>query len=252
MEVRVLGASGSDMPGRHLPAFLVDGTVLLDAGTIGGVLTEKEQRKIRAVLLTHPHLDHLRALAFFGDNLALRGRTCAVSVRALPPVLRALATNILNDRVWPDLTEKPAHPVFSLDAVRAGRPFEVGGYRVWAHRVDHAVPAAGYVLEDRRGRRLLYTGDTGPTETLWKETARGIHCAIIECSLPNRMRKLALRAGHLTPALLGEEIRKMHRVPEQILISHVKPQYHDAVARELRFLRMKNLHVLRDGEVFEV
>ena len=35
MRLHVLGCSGAEAPGRNLPAFLVDRTLLLDAGTIG-------------------------------------------------------------------------------------------------------------------------------------------------------------------------------------------------------------------------
>ena len=41
MRLKVLGATGAEFPGFHPPAFLLDGFMLLDAGTIGAVLDEK-------------------------------------------------------------------------------------------------------------------------------------------------------------------------------------------------------------------
>jgi ribonuclease BN (tRNA processing enzyme) len=108
------------------------------------------------------------------------------------------------------------------------------------------------VLEDRRGRRLLYTGDTGPTEAIWKETANPVHTAIVEVSMPNRMKAMALKTGHLTASLLREEIRKMKNVPGRILITHPKPQYLGVIREELKGLGVRNLRMLRDGEEYTV
>ena len=43
MIFKVLGSSGAELPGYNSPAFLVDDSVLLDAGTIGSYLSETEQ-----------------------------------------------------------------------------------------------------------------------------------------------------------------------------------------------------------------
>ncbi|HRI39413.1 MAG TPA: hypothetical protein PLO50_12735 [Nitrospira sp.] len=40
--------------------FLIDGVLLLDAGTIGVQLTMPEQHRIRLVLLNHLHFDHIK------------------------------------------------------------------------------------------------------------------------------------------------------------------------------------------------
>ena len=48
---------------------LLNDTVLLDAGTGGSRLYLHEQRRIQAVLLTHLHFDHIRALPTLADNL---------------------------------------------------------------------------------------------------------------------------------------------------------------------------------------
>jgi len=38
MNLRVLGCSGSDLPGQHLTAFLVESNILLDAGSVTSTL----------------------------------------------------------------------------------------------------------------------------------------------------------------------------------------------------------------------
>jgi ribonuclease BN (tRNA processing enzyme) len=254
MILRVLGSSGAEFPGCHPPAFLVDGSLLLDAGTIGAVLGEKEQRRIRNILLTHAHLDHIRGIPFLADNIMLRDGSHNVTVTGISPVLAALKRNLLNGVVWPDFTSIPGdgNPVIRLRGIAPGRAFDVDGYRVTAHRVNHSVPATGFVIEDRRGKRLLYTGDTGPTDRIWRETAKPVHCAIVEVSMPDRMKEMAVLTGHLTAGLLREEIKKMKNMPGMMLITHPKPQYLKAITGELRKLRISNLRMLREGEVYRI
>ena len=77
MNVRVLGCHGSGqlVPGANGPiqcgtcGFLVNDQLLVDAGTIGSRLFLEEQRRIRVVLLTHLHFDHIRELPTLADNL---------------------------------------------------------------------------------------------------------------------------------------------------------------------------------------
>ncbi|HDZ87057.1 MAG TPA: MBL fold metallo-hydrolase, partial [Nitrospirae bacterium] len=62
MKIKALGASGSEMPGYNLPAFLIDDELLLDAGTIGLSLSYNRQLRIKDILVTHSHLDHIKGI----------------------------------------------------------------------------------------------------------------------------------------------------------------------------------------------
>ena len=71
MNIRVLGAFGSEGPGQRPSAFLVNDRTLVDAGSVSGGLTHAEQIAIEHVLLTHAHLDHVVGAAFTPDNRRL-------------------------------------------------------------------------------------------------------------------------------------------------------------------------------------
>ncbi|MDP2168591.1 MAG: 3',5'-cyclic-nucleotide phosphodiesterase [Thermodesulfovibrionales bacterium] len=254
MKVRVLGSSGAEFPGFNSPAFLIDDSLLLDAGTIGAVLGEAAQWKIRHVLVTHAHLDHIKGIPFLADNIILKNKKHSVTVMGIPAVLNTIKRNLLNDKVWPDFTVIPDidSAVLKLKSIRPEKTFAINSYKITAYRVNHAVPAAGYIVESAGGRRLLYTGDTGPTERIWHATETPVHCAIIEVSMPNSMKEMAILTGHLTAGLLKEEIKKMKNIPERILITHPKPQYLKQIKKEVAGLRMKNIAILRDGEVHRI
>ncbi|NJD55087.1 MAG: 3',5'-cyclic-nucleotide phosphodiesterase, partial [Nitrospirae bacterium] len=188
LKVKVLGCSGAELPGYNPPAFLIDGKVLLDAGTIGSSLRETLQWEIRDILITHAHLDHIKAIPFLADNIIIKNKHHSVTVFGTKSTLDDLRSHLLNDRLWPDFTRIAAsvHPVLRLKNIREGAPFRVNGYSVTAYAVNHTVPAVGYVISDERGRTLLYTGDTGPTGKIWR-SAGHVHAAIVEVSFPNAM-----------------------------------------------------------------
>ena len=257
MKIKVLGCSGAELPGYNPPAFLIDGMILLDAGTIGASLKEGRQWEIRDILISHAHLDHIKAIPFLADNIIIKHKRHSVTVFGISSTLADLRRHLLNDRLWPDFTRISAsiHPVLRLKSIREGRAFRVNGYSVTAYAVSHTVPAVGYVIREiKKGRTLLYTGDTGPTERIWRY-AGIVHAAIIEVSFPNEMEKLALTTGHLTPNLLEAELGKMKRIPEKIYVTHPKPQYIRQIRKEISAMGKKTgatVEILKDGETYKV
>ncbi|GAB4484563.1 MAG: 3',5'-cyclic-nucleotide phosphodiesterase [Thermodesulfovibrionales bacterium] len=256
MKVRVLGSSGAESPGYNSPAFLVDGKILLDGGTIGSSLTEREQWRIRDILITHAHLDHIKAIPFLADNIIIRRKKNGVSLFGTAATLATLRHHLLNNLLWPDFTKISASidPVLKLRNIASGRPFTVNGFLVTAFPVNHTVDAVGYLVRNRAGRTLLYTGDTGPTDKIWKSCGR-LNGLIIEVSFPNSMEDLALKTGHMTARLLGREVQKMAAVPERILITHPKPQYINRIRSEIAALSLRQnlrIEMLRDGEIYRV
>lgn len=252
MKVKVLGASGAEFPGFHPPGFLIDGKILFDAGTIGASLKGDDQWKIRYVAITHAHLDHIRGIPFLADNILIQNKKHNVTVIGIASALKALKKNLLNKKVWPDFTKIPSpdKPVLKFMEIKPNQTISINGYRLTAFKVVHSIPAVAYLLEDMQGRRLLYSGDTGPTYNLWKMTCcKRIHRAIIETSFPNNMIELALKTGHLTPSLLKKEIDKMEMIPDKILITHPKPQHLKTIMSEIKKLRIPNIKILKDGEL---
>jgi ribonuclease BN (tRNA processing enzyme) len=253
MKLKVLGSSGAEFGRYNLPAFLVDRCLLLDAGTIGMAVKEVEQWKIRCILITHAHFDHIKGIPFFAENLHMRHKRHGVTIMSIPHVLKALQNNLFNNILWPDFTKIPdvKNPVLKLRKIAPKDPFYACGHKVTAFKVNHSVPAVGYIIEDVKGKRLLYTGDTSPTNSIWRAAGR-IDCVIVEVSFPNRMEAFAIRSGHLTPKLTVRELQKMENLPGKVLITHQKPLYLKQIYREIEALRMKNVRVVEDGKTYEI
>ena len=255
MKIKVLGCSGAEFPGHNTPGFLLDDEILLDAGSLTNVLDGSRQWKIKNIFITHAHLDHIKGIPFLADNLIIRNEGHKVNVAGIPQVIDTIKRNLLNGYLWPDFTilPNPKSGVLKFVRLHEGRPVSINGYSVIPYRVNHSVPATGYLVEDDAGKRLFYTGDTGPTQNTWKKIgSRKIHCLIIEVSFPDKMRDTALTTGHLTASLLREEIDKIRELPAKIYVTHTKPQYFKKIRTEIAALKMKNLRLLRDGEVIRV
>lgn len=255
MKIKVLGCSGAALPGHHLPGFLVDGKILFDAGSLTNVLDVKAQLKIENIFITHAHLDHVIGIPFLADNIIIRNIRHKVNILGIRPVVRTIKKNLLNSSVWPDFTVIPRiqNGILNLIELKASQSVKINDYTITPYKVNHSVPAVGYLVEDKRKRRFFYTGDTGPFDGTWKKLGTDpLHCLIIEVSFPNRMGKIAIQTGHLTPQLLRKELLKVKQVPERIYITHLKLQYFKTIKKELQQLRINNLRLLRDGETIEV
>ena len=251
MKLRVLGSAGAEFPDFRPPAFLVDDHLLLDAGTIGSVLSEEEQWGLENILITHSHLDHIRAIPALADNIILKNIGHTVAVHGTRDVITAMKDHLFNGVIWPDFTHipTPEHPVLTFQEIEIGRSFTVADYTVRAVEVNHTVPAVGYIISNN-GTTLAYTGDTGPTEAIWRYVS-GIDVLIVEVSFPNSMESLALLTRHLTCSLLRSELEKIGTLPRRILITHPKPQFYDTIRTEIDSLGVKGIELLHDGMTFE-
>ncbi|OGP91423.1 MAG: hypothetical protein A2157_00425 [Deltaproteobacteria bacterium RBG_16_47_11] len=255
MKIKVLGASGAELPGYNPPSLLLNDRILFDAGSLTHVLDLKDQLKIGDIFVTHAHLDHITGIPFLAENVVFAKSKSPIRIFSIPPVIRAIKRHILNGSIWPDFTAipNPRHPILNLIELKTGLPIRIRGYSITPYEVNHSVRAVGYLVEDRRKRRFFYTGDTGPSKDFWgRIEERQLNCLIIEVSFPNRMEKMAIETGHLTPRLLKRELSKIKRMPEKVFITHLKPKHAQAIKTELQKLRIKNLKLLRDEETIEI
>ena len=253
MRLKVLGAYGSEGQGQRPSAFLVDDTVLIDAGTVGGALTVPEQIAVDHAVLSHGHLDHIAGLAYLTDTLAMTAPDRPVTCWSIGPVIDALSEHAFNDRLWPNFRNipSPAEPVLTLRVLAEEAEARVGHLSVTPVPVDHTVPAAGYIVHDGTAG-FVSTGDTGPTGRLWQvaRSVRGLRGLIVETAFPNRLAPLAKASGHLTPDLLRQEIEKMPDVP--VWIFHIKPQLYEETVAELEQIDPTRIHILEQGKTYNL
>ncbi len=256
MKIRILGASGAEIPGHNPPAYLINDFLLMDAGTITSILKENEQWRIRYILISHAHLDHIKGIPFLADNILLKRKRHNVTLISTKEILQTIKENLLNNDIWPDFTKikNSNGSVIILTPMNLRTKIKIDSLTVSVFKVNHSVPSVGYKIEEiKRGKKraLVYSGDTGPTESLWSY-ADGADILIVETSFPSRMESLAIKTGHLTPALLKKELMKIRQLPKHIYITHPKPQYLDIIKRELDSIGIPNIRLLKGGETINI
>lgn len=258
MHIKVLGCHGADqlidaaagVAQHESCAFLIDDAVLLDAGTVGSKLTLSQQRRIRFILLSHLHFDHIKSLPTLVDNLAHAFDESLV-LMGTEPVLEGLRKHVFNGTVYPNFFELPnrERPVLKGQVVEAGKWVTVHHLEVLPVAVNHSVPTVGYIIRDRRSA-WLYSANTYETEDIWAR-ARAVpdlKAAFIESSFPNELSALARQARHLTPALLSKEWAKLQNSQVRVYAYHLKPPFHEIITIQLKALQIPNLSILKEGQ----
>ena len=244
---------GCALPEQRLTCYLVDDCVAIDAGSLALALNREQRERVRDVVVTHSHMDHVATLPIFIDDLfALL--TEPVRVHASAEVIEALRRDVLNDVVYPrfdELTNDHGRVMEYVPFV-AGREFRVAHLALTAVPVNHIVPTVGLVVSDG-AHTLAFSSDTGATDAFWRalDCLPRLDALFAEASFPDVMSELAEVSGHLTPAGLASELGKLTRLPPEVLAVHLKPTYRQTVITELEALRIPNLRVMEPGRVYE-
>lgn len=233
-----------------MTTFLIDGETALDAGALTETLPPAAQRRIRRVVLTHCHFDHLASLPLLIENLY--GREEPLEIVAPGPVLRTIARHVLNDSVWPDFRKLPsrAKPTVRFRSVAPGRPFRAGSVTFTPFAVSHVVPAYGYIVS-KPGRSVLFSGDTEPTEQLWAAArrARNLKAIFLELSFSDTQLDVARASLHFTPSLARAELPKAPpKIP--IYLYHMKPPSLARIRREIAAVDEPRFHLLDSERSF--
>ena len=262
MNIKILGCHGSDSlitngEGEHCCrsiGFLVNDSLMLDAGTVSSALTLEAQQRIRHIVLTHAHLDHLKELPSLADNL-VSGVMNPITVASIEPVLQELKAHIFNDAIFPDffVLPDPGHPIFQRKVLQEAQEAQLGDIRVTPIPVNHLVPTVGLLIRDQHVAWAL-SGDTHQTEAIWQAAAQepNLKAVFIETSFPDEMSDLALVSRHLTPSLLQKEFQKIGKPDLPVYVYHLKPQFRDQIVLQLSRLDIPNLHLLNEGQEIEI
>lgn len=256
MKFRVLGCSGG-IGGRHLrtTSFLVDSDVLIDAGTGVEDLSLAELSLIDHVFVSHSHLDHVSSLPFLVDTVGGM-RTKPITVYTTRATIEILRNHLFNWAIWPDFSEIPTPdaPYLRYEEIEVGRTMSLAGRRLTPLPAEHTVPAVGFHLDSGQAS-LVFTGDTGPSDALWKlvNRIRNLRYVIIETAFPNKERQLANVSKHLCPTTLATELAKFEGDAE-VYITHLKPGEIELTMQEIEECAGGTLRprMLQNGQLFEL
>ena len=95
---------GCATPQQHLPCFLFDDCLAVDAGSIALAVTDAQRQSVRDIIITHPHLDHIATLPIFVDDLFAELRQ-PICVYATEETIKTLEKHVFNWEIFPRFSE---------------------------------------------------------------------------------------------------------------------------------------------------
>ncbi len=246
-------------PSQPLTSFVVRGAggagpFAIDAGSLGLVGEAEDMARVREVLLTHAHIDHIATLPMWIEALLSQNRA-PVKVHASAGTIQALRQHFFNNVIFPnfeELKEEDGRALMELVEIPVDRAFELAGFQIKGFDVAHPVPTTGYYVTDGEAG-VIFAADSGPTDRLWEVASKApnVRAIVLETSFPDWMGHIAESAGHLTPNLLKRELEK---APEntRILITHMKPAYRGEILRSIGLLEDRRIQFIEPGVDVEI
>lgn len=236
MEIQILGAHSSELPGARLASLLIDGTLLMDAGGVTSALSLPEQRKIKTVLLTHHHFDHTRDLVTLTANIGYYWQG-QIKVHALRYTLDIVTKYLLDGTMYLNFLEYPSKekPSLLLEAVEPYASNAIAGYDILAVPVRHSVPAVGYQVTSMDGKSMFYTGDTtGGLSDCWQHVSPQL--LVTEVAGPNKHQDWLKKVGHLCAGFLREELiqfRSLKGYLPRVIVVHIGNRFEEEIKEEV-------------------
>ncbi len=259
MKIRFLGTHNEESATTRLVSLIIDGVLAVDAGSLTSELSFADQEKVEAILLSHGHYDHIRAVPAFGFNNSER----TTKVFATQKTLDILTSHLLDGLIYPKLTEKNGFlekPALTLYPLEVFSTIEVEGYQVTPLPLNHPVEATGFVISSRSQdgeKTILYATDTGPgLSELWAHASPQL--LIIDGTYPNRLEKMAWEAGHLCPKLLAKELLDFRRTKgylPKVALTHRNPSFEDEIRVEAQRVSEElgtSIGLAREGDTIDV
>lgn len=157
--IRIIPLGGVEEIGKNMTAVeFGDDIVVVDAGLLfagedaPGVdyiipdtsYLEERKSKIRAILITHGHMDHIGGIPYIADKIGN------------PPIYTSLLTAVM---IKKRQEEFPQQPKLNLQVVESHESLKLGNMKARFFQTTHTIPdSLGIILETPYGN-IIFTGD---------------------------------------------------------------------------------------------
>lgn len=249
LSILPLGCYGSDLEEKKCISMRLSPSTIIDAGAILSNMSSAELLKVKHIIITHAHFDHIKDLPTLADFMLSYGMH-TFTIHTTRTIADQIRQYVFNDLIWPDFTNLPKKgtPTVTFEYFEYDRPFTVDDMEILPIPVNHVVESVGFIIR-KDGTSLGYSGDTGPCDRFVEavNNEKNLQLLCWETSFPNRLEVIAKNSKHLTPRGLESELARVSpQVP--VWVFHMKPSMIDEIEKELgeintkkpiRFMRQK-------------
>jgi len=255
MRIEILGCYGNVTVNHRATSFLVNDSLLIDAGTTTEVLDDSRLNKIKNVVISHTHIDHIKGIFPFADELAMLNIE-GLRLLSVKNILDIISKNLFNNLIWPDFTIIPSvnNAIINMQEIALEQETLLDdSISIKPVLMTHTVYTVGYVIKEGE-KGFMFTADTGPTKRFW-EVAReekGIAFIIADVSFPNRLEHMAKISGHMTLSILIEHLDRFGLGNMPVYINHIKPIFLNEILDELKLSGRSNIKSLEQGTTIKL
>jgi ribonuclease BN (tRNA processing enzyme) len=236
LKIKFLGAHNSESKKTRFVSFIIDDIIAVDAGSLTSQLTFSEQEKIKSILLSHGHYDHIRDIPAFAFN----NRDHVTRVFAPSQTLKIVSSHLIDGEIYPKFTKKIPFflekPSLKFVAIEPFKPVDIEDYHVMAIPVNHTIYTVGYELTDKEGKKIFYSGDTGPgLSTPMEQISPTL--IIVDLTFPNRLENRAINSAHQCPKMLKKELIEFNRTKgyyPKIILIHLSSKHEKEIRKEIK------------------
>jgi Cft2 family RNA processing exonuclease len=256
VNIKFLGTHNAESLHTRLVTLLIDDIIAIDTGCLTSELTYPEQEKIKAILLTHGHYDHIRGVPAYAFN-----NYCDVTkVYGTQPALDMLTSHLVDGIIYPDFTTtNPMCDQRSLELIplTPSVSIDLHGYSILPLSVNHKLGAVGFYISNKEGKKIFVSGDTGHgLNHIWKEISPDV--LIIEVTFPDNIEQTALDAQHLCPKMLKKELLEFHKIKRyypRVVLIHLCPKLESDIRKDIKVVEKSlgiPIEIASEGQIITV
>lgn len=245
MKLRILGETGPyPAPGGATTGYLLstdEGHVLIDCGSavVAEMTKHIKIRDLNAVIITHHHADHV------SDIPVLR---YAVMIHRFQGMREEPLTIYANKEPAKDFADVGLDGHVLAKPLDSATEITLCGMKFTFANTEHAIPCLA-VSAEYKGRRFVFSGDSGPSESLEK-LAAGADFFLCEASWLHK-DKGPKEIGHLTAHEVGEMSKRLG--VKNVCLTHIYPEYDRSLLKqEAEAAFGREVLMAEQGAVFEI
>lgn len=212
-----------------------DTRIVLDCGS--GALSRLQNyvqlNELDAVFISHTHADHIADIYCLEYAMLVQ--------RQLGNRKTPLDVYIYTDELNTLTFSYPE--ALNVQQIHVTDNIQVGSLSVTFSENVHDIPCCSMKITNRTGQTLVYSGDTGYTDSLI-QFAKGVNVLLIECSLYKKQQ--GLFTGHLASNEVGKIAQQAN--VEQVVLTHFPHYGHlDQLKEEVCQFFNKKVYDAKEG-----